>query len=289
LLLYVLGLGSPTHPLPAASYSAWSSTYRWEEFFGYAYLYAGPLFLHQLSHMWIDFRGIRDAFMRQKGIDYFENSRRATYVQQAYAIRNPHGFKGYGEHFWGITASGGPGPSPSRLEGDEEQFFDYLARGVPYGPDDGTICPWAVAASLPFAPEIVLPTLQSLSEHYPDARSEYGFKCSLNLSFPATSPAHPGWITHEHFGINQGPVVLMLENFRSELLWRLMRNCPYIAKGLLRAGFAGGWLEAPMAVEENSDFPSKQIRHRFDKESTNDPSTPLSQRNGNAATHAPVW
>ncbi len=260
LLLYILGLGSPTYPLPAASYSAWASTYRWEEFFGYAYLYAGPLFLHQLSHIWIDFRGIRDAFMRQKGIDYFENSRRATYVQQAYAIRNPHGFKGYGEHFWGITASGGPGPSPSRLEGDEAQFFGYLARGVPYGPDDGTICPWAVAASLPFAPKIVLPTLKSLSERYPDARSEYGFKCSLNLSFPAPSSTHPGWITHEHFGINQGPVVLMLENFRSDLIWRLMRSNPYIANGLRRAGFTGGWLEVPMDVEGNSDSPSNYIQ-----------------------------
>ena len=78
LMLYIVGLGSPTHPLPDSSYAAWASTYRWENCYGYDYLYAGPLFTHQLSHIWIDFRGIQDAFMRGKGIDYFENTRRAT-------------------------------------------------------------------------------------------------------------------------------------------------------------------------------------------------------------------
>jgi hypothetical protein len=110
MLLYILGLGSPAHPLPESSYAAWTSTYRWEHCYGYEYLYAGPLFTHQLSHIWIDFRGIQDAFMRGKGIDYFENSRRATYVQQQYAMDNPLKFAGYGRHCWGITASDGPGP-----------------------------------------------------------------------------------------------------------------------------------------------------------------------------------
>src|SRR5450631_1378495 len=89
LLLYVLGLGSPTHPLPAESYAAWASTYEWRAVYDIPFLYAGPLFTHQLSHVWIDFRGIQDAFMRAHGIDYFENSRRATLVQQQYAIDNP--------------------------------------------------------------------------------------------------------------------------------------------------------------------------------------------------------
>src|SRR5213083_1050081 len=111
LLLYVLGLASPTHPLPKESYPAWTKTYRWKKLYGHEFLYGGPLFMHQLSHLWIDFRGIQDEFMRRKGIDYFENSRRATYVQQAYAIRNPKRFAGYGEYIWGITASDGPGPA----------------------------------------------------------------------------------------------------------------------------------------------------------------------------------
>ena len=97
--------------------------------------------------------------MREKGIDYFENSRRATYVQRCYAIDNPHKFEGYGESCWGITASEGPGPATLKLDGRKRKFNDYVARGVPYGPDDGTLAPWAVVASLPFAPEIVLPAI----------------------------------------------------------------------------------------------------------------------------------
>ena len=115
-------------------------------FYGYEYLYAGPFFTHQLSHVWIDFRGIQDAFMRAKGIDYFENSRRATYVQQQYAIDNPLKFAGYGPLCWGITASDGPGPDTIKVNGIKRQFFDYRGRGVPYGPDDGTIAPWAVVS-----------------------------------------------------------------------------------------------------------------------------------------------
>ena len=98
--------------------------------------------------------------MRERGIDYFENSRRATYVQQQYAIRNPMEFEGYGANCWGITASDGPGWTVRKIDGIERHFFDYIARGAPYGPDDGTIAPWAVVASLPFAPEIVLPTIK---------------------------------------------------------------------------------------------------------------------------------
>src|SRR3972149_8040366 len=157
LLLYILGLGSPPHPLPQSASAAWTATYRWEHCYGQEYLYAGPLFTHQLSHIWVDFRAIQDAFMRAKGIDYFENSRRATYVQREYAIDNPLKFAHYGGHCWGLTASEGPGPDTLQVDGIERQFFDYVGRGVPYGPDDGTIAPWAVGASLPFPPEIVLP------------------------------------------------------------------------------------------------------------------------------------
>ncbi len=166
LLLYTLGLGSTTYPLPKKSYSAWTKTYKWKKLYGYEFLYAGPLFIHQASHIWIDFRGIQDAFMRKKKIDYFENSRRATYEQQQYAIRNPKGFKGYNANCWGITASDGPGPAKRCIDRVARRFYDYIGRSIPYGPDDGTIAPWAVAASLPFAPEIVLPTLQYFNEPF---------------------------------------------------------------------------------------------------------------------------
>jgi hypothetical protein len=243
LLLYVLGLGSPTHPLPAESYAAWLSTYSWRKIYGYELLYAGPLFIHQLSHIWIDFRDIQDSYMRAKGIDYFENSRRATCVQQEYAIRNPREFTLYSKHCWGITASDGPGPATLEVNGRKRRFFDYVARGAPFGPDDGTLAPWAVVASLPFAPKIVLPTIRYFSEHVKLRQADsYGFKATFNPTYPDTSANEHGWVTPWHYGLNQGPIVLMIENHRSEWLWRLMRRCAYVVQGLRRAGFSGGWL-----------------------------------------------
>ena len=244
LLLYVLALGSPTYPLAESSYAAWTSTYRWEQCYGYEYLYAGPLFTHQLSHVWIDFRGIQDSFMRAKGIDYFENSRRATYVQQQYAIDNPLKLAGYASCCWGITASEGPGPGTVKIDGIERQFFDYLGRGVPYGPDDGTLAPWAVVASLPFAPEIVRSALHHCIHRAKLTQfNSYGFKASFNPTHPGV-PGNPYgyWVSPWHYGLNQGPIVLMIENYLSELPWRLMRNCPHILRGLRQAGFSGGWL-----------------------------------------------
>ena len=240
LLLYMLALGSPTQPLSDSSYAAWASTYQWRHSYGYDYLYAGSLFTHQLAHIWIDFRGIQDAFMRDKGMDYFENSRRATYVQQQYAIDNPLKWKGYGRCCWGITASDGPGPGIIEVDGNKRQFFGYLARAVPNGPDDGTLAPFAVVASLPFAPEIVLPAIEHFIHHLElKAVNPYGFKATFNASYPGNAGSACGWVSPWHFGLNQGPIVLMIENYRSGLLWRLMRSCPYIVNGLRRAGFTG--------------------------------------------------
>jgi hypothetical protein len=242
LILYILGLGSPTHPLPAESYAAYCSTYKWKEYYGRELLYSPPLFTHQLSHLWIDFRGIRDKFMCDRGSDYFENSRQATYVQQQYAIHNPKQFAGYCEHCWGFTACDGPGWDKRVISGTEVQFFDYLARGAPDGPDDGTIAPWAVVASLPFAPEIVIPTVRDMSKLELGATRPYGFKPSFNRTFLVPDSPTGWWVTPYHFGIDQGPIVLAIENYRSGLLWYIMRRCPYIIAGLRRAGFTGGWL-----------------------------------------------
>jgi hypothetical protein len=240
-LAYVLGLGSPAFPLPAESYQAHTASYEWKEIYDYEYLYSGPLFTHQLSHLWLDFRGIQDAFMREYGLDYFENSRRATYAQQEYARRNPNGWEGFNEVCWGLTACEGPGPAELTIDGAKRVFFDYVARGVPDGPDDGTVAPWSVVASLPFAPEIVLPAL----EHFQATevgKHPYGLEATFNTTFSDEKCRECGWLSPWHFGINQGPIVLMIENHRSELLWRLMRSCPYIVDGLRRAGFTGGWL-----------------------------------------------
>ena len=243
LLMHILALGSPTHPLPPGAYSAWQRTFEWRELYGIEYLHAGPLFIHQLSHCWVDFRGIADGFMRGKGIDYFENSRRAVEVQRRYCAENPNGFRGYDQWTWGITASGGPGPAKQVVDGVEREFFNYLARGVPDGPDDGTLSPWAVVASLPFAPEAVRETIKRLDENHPEMVSEWGFHCSFNPTFDAESNEGRGWVAGGYYGLDQGPIVLMLENERSGFLWDLMKRCPYIRTGLAACGFAGGWLD----------------------------------------------
>ena len=242
LFLYLLALGSPTHPLPKESYPQWASTYQWRKIYGQEFLYSGPLFTHQISHIWIDFREIQDDYMRGKSIDYFENSRRATYVQRQYAIENPARFDAYGENCWGITASDGPGPANRTIKGRERQFFGYDARGVPDGPDDGSIAPWAVVASLPFAPEIVLPALQYFETLKLREKNPYGFKATFNATFADKSDPLQSWVSPFHFGLNQGPIVLMIENYRCGLIWHLMRQCPYVVAGLRRAGFVGGWL-----------------------------------------------
>jgi hypothetical protein len=248
LILYALALGSPTHPLPAESYAAWTATYEWREVYGIEYLHGGPLFLHQLSHVWIDFRGLRDEYMRRREIDYFENSRRATRVQQRYAAHNPRRFRGYSARTWGITASDGPGPAVRKAGGRVRRFFDYCARGVPDGPDDGTLSPWAVVASLPFAPDIVMPTISTFLERYPEMRTRYGFLCSFNPTFRASGTRGKGWISRGYYGLDQGPVVLMIENFATGLIWNLIRRCRPIGDGLRRAGFRGGWLEEPVRL-----------------------------------------
>ena len=242
LFLYLLGLGSPTHPLPQESYVQWVSTYEWRKVYGFEFLYSGSLFTHQISHLWVDFRGIQDDYMRGRKIDYFENSRRATCVQQRYAIDNPLQFDGYGANCWGISASDGPGAATRFIGGRKREFFDYIARGVPDGPDDGTLAPWAVAASLPFAPEIVIPALDYFESLKLRANTPYGFKATFNTTFAGHGDPSRSWVSPFHYGLNQGPIVLMIENYRSGLLWDLMRHCPYFVSGLRRAGFGGGWL-----------------------------------------------
>jgi hypothetical protein len=242
LLLYVLALGSPTHPIPPESYSAWATTYQWRTIYDTPYLHAGPLFIHQLSHIWLDFRGIRDAFMSEHDCDYFENSRRATFVQQQYAIRNPNGYDRYGEFCWGITASAGPGKSTRKIHGVKRRFHGYLARGVPDGPDDGTISPWSVVASLPFAPEIVLPTIEHMRRFRLGGEHPFGYRVTFNPTFPGADKLTHGWVAPFFCGLNQGPIVVMIENYRTQLVWKMLRDNPHVAAGLRAAGFTGGWL-----------------------------------------------
>jgi hypothetical protein len=240
ILLYALALASPTYPIARDCYKAWTATYQWENLYGYEFLYAGPLFTHQFSHAWIDFRGIRDRFMREKRSDYFENSRRAVYIQREYAMRNPHEFAGYDENCWGLTACDGPSDERPDMSNETRHLFGYAARGVPYGPDDGTVSAPSVLASLPFAPELVLPAVRNLIARYPETFSEECFASGFNPTLVDKNGR--AWVSAGHYGLDQGIVLMMIENHRSQLIWRLMRACPYIRNGLHRAGFRGGWM-----------------------------------------------
>ena len=254
MFVNILALGSPTHAAPGNLWSQWTATYPeyWRGQGATRRLAFPPLFGHQFSHIFIDFRGIRDAAMREAGLDYFENSRRETYAHRAYCVANPLGWRGYSKELWGLTACDGPGDFQLPYRGRKRTFFGYGARGPanePGGQDDGTIAPTAAVSSLPFAPEIVIPCAAALRRQ-PGLFGPYGFKDSFNPSFTYTDvrvdtgtvdPKH-GWVAKDHLGIDQGPILLHAANYRDEFLWRYMRRVPAIRRGLTRAGFKGGWL-----------------------------------------------
>ena len=227
MILYVLALGSPTHPIPTFTWFTWTSGYQWLTYYGYTYINFPPLFGHQYSHCWIDFRSIQDIYTRGKGITYFENSRRATLAQREYCIANPGGWTGYGPNLWGLTASDDPS--------------GYKAHGAPPAQDDnGTITPTAAASSLPFAPEVVIPTLHNMYDTYQaQLWGPYGFRDAFN---PTVS-----WYGTDYLGIDQGPIILMIENYLTQSLWSRFMTHPDVQLGLSRAGFTAATSVGPLA------------------------------------------
>jgi hypothetical protein len=243
MLLYIMGIASPTHPIPSESWSAWTSTYQWANYYGEEHVNFGPLFGHQYSHMYIDFRGIRDPYMHEKGIDYFENSRRATLANRKYCISNAGGYSGYSDTVWGLTACDGPGNQNN--VNPNVSFDGYSARGAGqhYTRDDGTIAPTAAGGSIPFAPEICIPALKSMYAHYKDSvYGRYGFLDAFNTSIHNKNGS-TGWFDKDYIGIDQGPIIIQVENYQTEFVWSLMKRNPYIVDGLRKSGFKGGWLE----------------------------------------------
>jgi len=254
IVLHILALGSPTHPVQPAEWSEYTTRYRWGTFYGQYHLGFAPLFGHQYSHVWIDFRGIRDSVMRAKNLDYFENSRRATLAQREYGIANPGGWAGYGDSLWGWTACDGPMDGKRTIAGREREFHTYSARGASFTEinDDGTVCPAAAGGSIAFTPEHVVPVLRAMRAKYGDhVYGAYGFVDALNPTLAEPAPVYHGhvipgvgWFDTDYLGIDEGPVLAMIENYRSGLVWRTMRRNPYLVRGLERAGFTGGWLDA---------------------------------------------
>jgi hypothetical protein len=129
---------------------------------------------------------------------------------------------------------------PDAYGGARRRLFGYAARGVPWGPDDGTLAGWAPLASLPFAPDIVLSTVRAMHERYPQMCPDQRYASGFNPGLTDAGGSY--WVSPGHYGLDQGIVAMMIENHRSELTWRLMRRCPWIVAGLRRAGFTGGWL-----------------------------------------------
>jgi hypothetical protein len=238
-IVYVLGISSPTHPLPATSFADWTCTYQWENLLGNDVLYSGPLFTHLFSHAWIDYRGIQDGFMREKCSDYFANSKSAIAVHREYGARNPRGYAGYDRNLWGITAGDGPGDREMRQNNRDRRSFGYMSRGVPYGPDDGTIAPWAMLATVPFDAEAALRGTRRLLRSYPQVCANDRFSSGFN---PTVETHGDGWLSEGWYGLDQGVLVMMIENYRTGLVWEITRKCPVFRAGLVGAGFAGGWL-----------------------------------------------
>lgn len=259
MFVYILGLAAPEHALPADSWNTWCEPYArfWRGSGDTRHLAFAPLFGHQYSHVWIDFRDIKDAVMRaEPGLDYFENSRRATYANRAYCMANPMGWNGYTKDIWGLTACDGPGNYELPFNGQMRTFYGYSARGPlgqPDERDDGTLSPTAALGCLPFAPEIVIPAAEALRGAC-DGKlySQYGFLDAFNPSFTWTDKqlergivdAKHGWYDTDYIGIDQGPILLQAANYRSDFVWKYMRKAPAIRRGLTLAGFTGGWLSS---------------------------------------------
>jgi hypothetical protein len=231
LFLYILAAGTGMKNVEAA-YNSWLASYDWRTPYpNLSHAVFPPLFGHQFAQTFIDFRGLVDRYMKEKGIDYFENSRRATFVQKLYAIDNPYNWVGYDSLCWGISASDGP---TETYNFDDKKFLGYAGRGTS-GPDlnyfdDGTIAPYAAISSIVFAPEIVLPTIKNFNEKYLDGLwGPYGYFDSFNPTL--------NWFNKEYIGIDQGPLLLMIENFRSGLVWNYVMKDTVIQNGLTKLGF----------------------------------------------------
>ena len=212
MMMYLLGLGSLSHPLPADTWNAWKRTVF--EYDGLRYIGSfAPLFVHQYSQAWFDFRGKRDRYA-----DYFQNSAIATEVHRRFCVELSRQFPDYSDNLWGITAS--------------DSQHGYVAWGGPpaMGPIDGTVVPSAAGGSIPFLPQACIRTLKYMKSQYgADAWCRYGFVNAFN---PLKK-----WYDADVIGIDTGITALMAENIRTGFVWNTFMKNPEARRGMERAGF----------------------------------------------------
>ena len=211
MMMYLLGLGSLSHPLPVAAWDAWKRTVF--EYDGIRYIGSfAPLFVHQYSQAWFDFRDKRDKYA-----DYFQNSSLATEAHRRFCIDLAKQFPDYGDDLWGITAS------------DSDKGYVIWGGPPAMGPIDGTVVPSASAGSLPFLPQPAMRVLRNIKDHYGGAWSQYGFVNAFN---PLKN-----WYDHDVVGIDVGITMLMAENVRTGFVWNTFMKNSEAQRGMARAGF----------------------------------------------------
>lgn len=212
MMIYLLGLGSSAYPLPAASWDAWKRVPFVYDGIEYIGAFA-PLFIHQYSQAWFDFRNKHD-----RHADYFQNSLRATEAHKRFCLDLAPQFPSYSNDLWGITAS--------------DSVNGYVAWGGPpaAGPIDGTVVPCAAGGSLPFLPQETVQVLETIANKYGQrAWCPYGFVDAFN---PMTN-----WYDTDVIGIDTGITMLMAENARSGFVWETFMKNPEARRGMARAGF----------------------------------------------------
>jgi hypothetical protein len=217
MALYLLGLGTATNPLPASAWDVWTSGYTFGTFYGQTYVPFPPLFGHQYSECWIDYRFLADAYMNSHDLTYFENSRRAALAEVTYCSQFAPPQYNYTTTIWGLTAC----ETPS----------GYGARGLPpQGIDDGTIAPTAAGGAIAFTPEYSVPSLMAFYNRFrTHIWTQYGYLDAFNL--------YDSWYAPDVLGIDQGPIVIMIENYRTQKVWQYFMANAEIQRGLQRAGF----------------------------------------------------
>jgi hypothetical protein len=211
MMMYLLGMGSSAHPLDPQAWTAWKRlTFEYD---GMRYIGSfAPLFIHQYSQAWFDFRGKRDKYA-----NYFQNSITATEVHRRFCVELGRQFSDYSDDLWGITAS------------DSQQGYVVWGGPPESGPIDGTVVPGAAGGSLPFLPAATLRVLKNIRSKYPSAWNKYGFTNAFN---PLKN-----WYDSDVIGIDTGIILLMAENLRTGFVWDTFMKSPEAQRGMERAGF----------------------------------------------------